>query len=318
MIKKLKPGQVRRKFQEEMGTLHSPQNAYIVMGTQRSGSNLLCYGLRDMGYGLPVETFNIHQNRKHAWGYNENDIYKYIQTALLSQTSPQTDVFGMKIFWDQLVYFLNNVKHLGESHGIVLSDTKWIEVFFPNAILIFLQRKDKVLQAISNAKSFQSGIWILQKGKDQDSNQRKPVYDADLISYYFAQILAQSILWQNFLIEQNLKPLKLWYEDLASDYERTMQIILNSFCVKREYIPPPKTRKQADNINTKWYQRFYQENPWLESYEIRKALDQEQYHTVLATWILNKEKPRKHRSFYQHTTRVIKKGQTLFAKILNK
>jgi LPS sulfotransferase NodH len=276
----------RRILEEKYGALQTPANIYIIFATARSGSNLLGYGLRNMGFGIPLETFNFSEKHAANWNVDQNNFYAYMQKAYEHQTSLETHTFGIKLFWYHLQYFLQEARELARETGFDLSAHELLEVFFPDAKYIFIQRKDKVRQAISYARSFQSGVWIMRAGSKKKHRHRPIKYHNDEIKYYFDILLAYDILWENFIEQNQIHNLRLAYEDLSQNYEAVMQEVLAYLNLSQAYIPPPVILKQADNISDIWHKRFHSENSWLNKQEFKSNLEMARYAPLLADRLL--------------------------------
>ena len=118
-----------------------PETNYLVLSSARSGSTLLCSHLQKIGYGKPIEAFNPNPNprKRLNWGIDYADPRAFIQKAIEFQTV--NGVMGMKLSPNQFNLFLTTARKLLEPSGIDLNDAEILEVFFPGAKYIHLQRR---------------------------------------------------------------------------------------------------------------------------------------------------------------------------------
>ena len=80
---------------------------------------------------------------------------------------------------------------------------------------IWLERRDKVAQAVSRHRAEASGVWHL--GIEEAAAPKVPVYDFAAIDGYRRAAQADAAGWGRWFAERGLTPLRLWYEDLAAD-----------------------------------------------------------------------------------------------------
>lgn len=250
-----------------------PQTSYLVLSSARSGSTLLCSHLQKIGYGKPIEAFNPNTNprKRLNWGIDYNDPHAFMKKAIEFQTV--NEVMGMKLSPNQFTLFLSTARKLLETSGIVLTDAEILEVFFPGTRFIHLQRRKKVKQAISYAKALQNGVW--RETTDQDDEYKKyllpALYDREHIECCFDILMTNDVFWQQFMRDNHLSHMTVYYEDLAANYvDKMTEVYVYLGITGKEIIAPP-LRKQANKESDEWETRFTAETPWLHDSRMAQA-----------------------------------------------
>jgi LPS sulfotransferase NodH len=259
---------VRARIERETGPLPVAKLAYWLCGTPRTGSNLLRFSLDKANCGHPAEGYHKYANRDLGWGYDEKDFIRYNRQMIQNQTSPETGIFGLKIFWEQFQYYLDQCEQAPITGGQRLTPYEKVAVFYPEVKFIFIRRRDKLRQAISLVKAKQSNLYIVPKNRR--SAQTQPVrfrYNSRMISYYLGLFAAHDTHWENFFKLGGITPYTVWYEDLIAKYNRSVKEIIRFIGFEAERVRRSPFVKQSDEVNELWYQRYRKENPWLEDPE---------------------------------------------------
>jgi LPS sulfotransferase NodH len=255
----------RARIEEESGPLPSPKLAYWLCGTPRTGTNLLRYALKKAGCGHPAEGYHKYANQEFGWGFDETDFIRYTRQMVERQTSAKTGIFGLKIFWEQFQYYLDQCEHPSISGGQALTPQEKVAVFFPDARFVFIRRRDKLRQAISLVKAKQSSVYIVTD--KQNAPPSKPArlhYNPRMISYYLDLFAAQELLWDNFFMKSDFTHKTIWYEDFEGNYEAQVASVIEYLGLDSGPIAQPKHQKQADEHSEEWYRRYLSENPWID------------------------------------------------------
>ena len=266
--------QARNHLLSAYPMLKLPERSYLVLMSARSGSMLLCAHLEKIGYGRPVEAFNPNKNPMfhNDWAIDFTDPLAYIQKAIEYQTV--NGVMGMKLSLNHFYLFLEKARALLGNQSAELDDTGMTEVFFPAVRYIHLQRRDKVKQAISYAKAWQTGIWYetAEGGEDYKDYVLPAVYDRVQIENCLDLVIVGDAGWSHYLRENNLNAHKILYENLADDYLQEMQSAYTFLGVPGKEVIAPPLKKQADRRSVDWEQRFIRETPWLQNPRISDAM----------------------------------------------
>ena len=276
----------KQKINEIYGEIPSPTRSYLVCSSPRTGTNLIGFGMKEIGYGWPLEGYNLSGNKRYAWGHDESDIFRYTRDMVAYQTSPKSGVFGLKLFWEQFLFLEEQVRKNAVPGLEDIGRDELLEVFFKQPYYIFLRRKNKIKQAISYVKALQSDTFLVPAKKQaykQVSKKPDFVYDKRMIAYFLEKYVVEDMLWERFFSENRIQPYEVWYEDFIQDYQQSMHELIDFLNLEQVEIPSPYSKKQADSTNQEWYQRFLSDHPWIVN-------PQDAFH-LLSENILNKKKP---------------------------
>jgi trehalose 2-sulfotransferase len=244
--------------------LRHSRRCYVVCTIPRSGSNLLTDGLRDTRRaGMPKQFFLLKAESRYAAELGIDPVADYAAyvRAIVKTKKTRNEVFGFKLMSWYLDDFLARLR---EAHGFGNSATSELELLrsaFPHLRFLRIVRRHKLRQALSTARALQTGLWKVQKGK---SILREPEFDPDLIEQSLREAERQEKIWEDFFGRIGIKPLKVEYENLCQDYERTIRVVLNFLRIKLPAgarVGPPVTTRQSDEISRMWEERFIAERP---------------------------------------------------------
>jgi LPS sulfotransferase NodH len=129
---------------------------------------------------------------------------------------------------------------------------------------VYLNRRDKVAQAVSMAKAMQTDAWTSMDGPIEKILR----YDEASIRRCLEEIGRQRAGWLRWFETRNVTPIVVNYEDLAADKADVVRSIVALFDVQRETpekIFPPAVVRQGDETNIAWTMRFRRENEFLAS-----------------------------------------------------
>lgn len=213
----------------------------IIASTPRSGSHLLGHTLFKTGsFGFPLEY--LHPQNFIEWKklLGATDLPQTLKKLQNIRTSPN-GIFGIKLHYSH-AYNIGGVNSLSE--------------LFPLARFVLLTREDTVAQAVSYAKSLQTGSWI----SEQKSNG-KARYDYKLIYNCLAKILKHTKAWEDFLISSGFPYIKVIYDSMVADMPSTVHKIagLMNVQIPHNYMFKPTTSSQFDNTNKEWIKEFYKD-----------------------------------------------------------
>lgn len=219
-----------------------PQKVYIVASSYRSGSTYLCHRLWETGVmGAPWEYMNNENDmRVMALRLGASNVVDYLTKLLACRTS-RNGVFGVK------AHFHHFEAALRAFPGMLKA--------MPPAQFIFINRRDKIAQAVSMAKSIQTNAWM-----SLIRPRRTPLfYSADFIEACLDEINAQAQGWIQWFAAHNVEPFHVDYEELLADPRRIVSDILALMDVAQDEpdrIILPKVERQADGINADWIARY--------------------------------------------------------------
>ncbi|MEO8363200.1 MAG: Stf0 family sulfotransferase [Ilumatobacteraceae bacterium] len=247
----------------------------VIASVERTGSTLLCSLLRRTGLaGTPVEYLNIQTHNfsrfrqrfgvpklrrayrpigwlrtrtgRFAWRniswFEPSSYRQYLETVARVNTT-SNGVFGLKMHWNQ---YERHMLDLGLTVDFWDVPIKWVRI----------SRQDEIRQAISFVRAAQSSSW--------NSNmevKREPVYDGPAIVEALRRISAENESWQMYFEQHNIRPLHISYEQLTSEMDSTVRLVMEYIGVKLDEVPAPQTKRQSDSSTSEWATRFVEEFP---------------------------------------------------------
>jgi LPS sulfotransferase NodH len=214
---------------------------YAIITSPRSGSNLLCQYLASTGVlGNPLEYFNAQARRILDHPLYPDDPVLQVQQILTTGTTPNS-IYGVKVFACQ---------HLEVS--ATLDWTSWL----PSLTYIYLQRNDRLGQALSWARALQTSQY-----RSTQPRQKSAVYTKKLIQDRLNALAWQDLQWWQFFNCRCISPLKIVYEDFIGKPEATVNRVAALFGIKAEINEKlVNLEMQRDTETEEWRRRFLQEH----------------------------------------------------------
>jgi LPS sulfotransferase NodH len=269
--------------------------SYLICATPRSGSTLLCDALEGTGIaGCPAEHFEVlletgrprqprdyfqRSNDPEVWALLDDpefqgvlgeyggryadhparrdpswqppDFEGLLKEALCKGTT-ENGVLGTKIMW---AYFRDFVRLARRTPG--LEHVRPCDV--PGAVLpslrryVWIRRRDTTRQAVSLWKALQTQQW--RRDSDEDAGGRGLRFSFAAVNHLKLRIDEHNAAWQGFFEECGVEPLKVIYEELVEDYERTVLRLLDDIGVpvpENFAVATPKMKRQADDLSEEW------------------------------------------------------------------
>jgi LPS sulfotransferase NodH len=236
------------------------RSSYLICAVPRSGSYLLCEGLRNTGVaGWPTEYFSsgFQEYWSPRWGTPAFD--DYMRRAVEAGTTPN-GVCGVKAHAPQFDYFARQAS--GRMPLPHADRPELLQKWLPNLRYVRLRRRDKFRQAVSYVKAIQSNIWW-------DADRAPAPYDAPrpdavrfdyrLIEASMERLAEEDDRWTRYFAGTGIVPLTLDYEDLCADPDSAVRTVLEFLEIELStgYHPPALTfRQQADEQTERWVTRF--------------------------------------------------------------
>lgn len=233
---------------------------YIICTSPRSGSTLLCRMLQDAGAGHPDSHFHTASladwRRAHGVGA-EAGLAEIVQAAKRTG-SGDGDLFGLRLQRHSFEFFM---RQLGLLYPECSSDAARIEAAFGRTLFVYLNRSDKLAQAISYVKAQQTGLW--HRAPDGTEIERlappaAPTYDRVQISDLRDTFQTMAEEWEAWFDAQDITPIRLSYEALAEQPGQGLNQILVALGRAKQKIEPNVARL-ADQVNLEWAERFRSE-----------------------------------------------------------
>ncbi len=224
----------------------------LIASLPRSGSWLLADALHTTGLvGQPEEYFrpDYYDWWLREWGVRElADYGDYISEAQRYSTT-DNGVFSAKVHWYQFEWLLAQLRRLPGKEGP--TDSELIERYFPRPTYVLLTRDDKARQAVSYYRAIHSEEWFVLRNISLPRTRAIPaVPDFQEIRWLEDVIVNHEARWKNYFAASSLLPLRVRYEDLAQQYEKVIDEVLDYLRIDRPrgfVFPTPNLVKQADD-----------------------------------------------------------------------
>lgn len=241
-------------------------DAYIICGTPRTGSTLLCGLLAQAGAGHPDSFYGraFLDEWAAAWGLPDRstmapaDYETLYLRAAIKAGKGDSRLFGLRLMRE-------NVSDLSSALDLVFpglaSDTDRFRQAFGRILYIHLSRAEKLAQAVSYIKAQQTGLWhVAPDGSEIEriGAPGEPRYDYDRIRAEAAKLEAYDAAWNSWFTAHGVTPHRIGYEALS----RAPAAILTVLCRSLGIEPPPRERiapgvaKLSDATNDDWMRRY--------------------------------------------------------------
>ena len=235
-----------------------PHTSYLVCGTPRSGSSLLCEALANTGIaGRPEEYFQPANEIIWKERRGISTCAEYLSHTIEQCTTPN-GVFGVKMMWGYFDHFLHTVYQMPDYRKRKMPVPKVLQAIFPNLHYIWIKRRDTVRQAVSQAKAIQTNQWVA-RGESSCQATHRPAFSFMQIDFMVQEISAHNAAWQRFFAQNGIQPLVIVYEDFVARYEETVREALQYLGLpgaEALAVAPVSMKKQADEQSEQWVQRY--------------------------------------------------------------
>lgn len=245
----------------------SPQRSYIICGTPRTGSTLLCGLLASTRVaGSPDSYFmrNLDPIWAEQWklpkreGRSEAEYSAAYLRAVIAAGKGDTDVFGLRLMRENLADLTAMIDRVFPDRG---SDKDRLEAAFGSILYVHLAREDKLAQAVSLVKAEQTGLWhIAPDGSEIErlSSPREPEYDFDRIAAELKTLEDYDAAWTTWFDQQRITPLRIGYESLSADPASAVKNICEALRVSAPAADhlQPGVGKLANAVSEEWMRRF--------------------------------------------------------------
>jgi trehalose 2-sulfotransferase len=237
--------------------VNRPRSSYLLCGTPRTGSTLLCDLLASTGVAGRPESY-FREPDQAVWatrfgmpvaGDGTVRVEDLVAGAIREGTTTN-GVFGARVMWGTMEHLVGGLR---PSRGG--RDIDALEEAFGPLQLVHLRRRDVVRQAVSWARAEQTGYW--QEG---DVATAEPHLDLDQVDHLVRTIRDHDAGWSAWFAEQAVRPHVVTYEDLVEDPDATVRGLLGRLGIE----PPPywvagsSVTRQGDGVNDDWVRRYDQ------------------------------------------------------------
>ena len=237
----------------------SPVNAYILCSTPRTGSTLLCSLLQATGVAGYPESYFRSQDiaaRAKAWGICRQDgsfTFEDYLNCVLERGRSTNDVFSTRVMWGTMAELTSNLRLIGTAGD----DLEVLSQAFGTTKFVYLERIDRVAQAISRLRAEQTHVWHVTDSADHANPKREAFYNEAAIQHYIDESEAHDRAWNKWFHQNNILPLRLNYEDLDAAAIPVVHQVLDFIGVDHPKIPITASNvRMADDMSAEWAQRF--------------------------------------------------------------
>lgn len=219
-----------------------PKKFIVVASTYRSGSSFLATLMWRTGcFGAPWEYFNYERIMEYMQlRLRVDTLDDYLIKLMKCRTSPN-GVFSVKTHFH---HFDN-----------IVSKSKIGVGFARKSNYLYIDRRDKIEQAVSLAKAIQTNAWI-----SLTTATRIPLfYSFDFIRACHEELQAQAKGWHRWFEAHEVTPFVVTYEDIVASPQACLRGVAAHFDIPFEEaakIGVAVPKKQADAVNDEWVDRF--------------------------------------------------------------
>ena len=242
-------------------------DGYIICGTPRTGSTLLCGLLASTRTAGDPHSFYRREDKAewaeewklpHPETMSAHDFDVAYLGAAIKAGKGGTGVFGLRLMrenLDELSAILDRI------YPKLPSDKARFEKAFGRVLYIHLSRENKLAQAVSLIKAEQTGLWhVAPDGTEIErvAPAQDPQYDFERIKRELAELEAFDAAWNTWFAEQGISPLRIGYERLSADPAATLASVCAALGVPSPSAADvkPGVAKLSDGISLDWMRRY--------------------------------------------------------------
>jgi LPS sulfotransferase NodH len=261
-----------KEFAMDPETTGRVQRVIVVASTARSGSTLLCRALSGSGRaGAPTEYFNpdFYRDRLRSVPFGDVSMrgrvgqarrlltgdaeWRRVTLARLSkgaaarlvrdigvEHASADGVFGVKFMWSQYQPLL----HRGFGAEVWGAPVSWVSI----------RRADHLRQAVSFCMAEQTRQWTATEERRATAQ-----YAPDRIAGLMQSFADHERLWDRYFQQIGVQPLRVTYEQLDADYERTVADVLAHLGCAGAPVVPRALERQSDEVTEEWIERYRRE-----------------------------------------------------------
>ena len=242
-------------------------DGYIICGTPRTGSTLLCNllastkraGNPDSFYGRKFMSAWAEEWRLPDRGtMSERDFNIAYLNAAVAAGKGGAGIFGLRLMRENLDELSADLDQIFPQ---LPSDRARLEKAFGRILYIHLSREDKLAQAISLVKAEQTGLWHMAPDGTEIERlapPKEPEYDFARINREVLELESYDAAWNSWFDAQGIEPLRIGYETLSANPASALIGICEALGVQ----PPnardvsPGVAKLADETSLDWMRRY--------------------------------------------------------------
>jgi trehalose 2-sulfotransferase len=239
-------------------------DSYLICGTPRTGSTLLCGLLESTGVaGRPESYFRQPDEASWAsrWGIvtSRDGGFSYADyvRAALAEGRTANGVFAARIMWGTLDEVVSNLAVIYPDSSS--ADADLLTRAFGRTRFVYLRREDVLAQAVSWLRAEQTGVWfqVGQPASAPPEAETEPRFDLGRIRELTQLINEHNAAWREWFASAGIRPHQVRYEDLDADPLGVTRGVLGFLGLE---LPPGREilvrhRRLADELSAEWIER---------------------------------------------------------------
>lgn len=235
--------------------------AYLLCGTPRTGSTLLCGLLASTGVAGRPESY-FREPDEMAWARrlgvpvaaDGTFSYRAFARAARAAGSTPNGVAAARVMWGTVARIVAGL----DPGPRTRPDLAVLEEAYGPLRLVHLRREDVVGQAVSWARAERTGYW-----QDGDRPAAEPRWDLEAVEGLVRTVREHEAAWEGWFAAQGVVPHRVTYEEVTADPRRAVLGILDHLGVDPPpgWRPEPRQRRQADDLNATWVRRYREAHP---------------------------------------------------------
>lgn len=247
-----------------------PRRSILICSHPRSGSTLLGEAIRFAGgLGCPLEYLHRGFRPTLAERWQAKDLSAYVAAMHRHRTEPN-GVLSIKLFWQDVEDVAH--EHLpqrfpppGTTPAAVTTAQDYRDLralvadLLPGPEFVYLERPDRVRQAVSAMVAEQTGLWRSIPGVGRQQAVGIAEYDYDRILRLIALADYSHEHWRGFFDANGVEPYRVTYEQMVDNFE----LVVSGLFAKlgSASLPPARRmRRQADQTTEAMVLRFLRDH----------------------------------------------------------
>lgn len=90
-----------------------------------------------------------------------------------------------------------------------------LEQLFPKVRYVYIERLDKIAQAVSLLRASKSKVWHIKEAGEKRSDENIEYSDWDVMRYYHA-LSSEDNQWKRFFLKRGIRPFMITYESFEN------------------------------------------------------------------------------------------------------
>jgi len=243
--------------------------SYLICATQRCGSTLLCEWFdQSNALGHPNEYLMLWEEFADR---EDGAFWELVVQETKDRWRGANGVFGCKVMASHFSRAMKWLRRVPAASG--LGDWQVAELAFGNPVVVRVQRRDRVRQAISRYIASRTGVYHVAADDDVGSSllggalgsrkadRRAEVpFDFAAIDAEVGNIDAEERYWDQLLADAGVAPLELVYEDFVQDRAGTLTAVLDHVGVDRATADlgfEERMARMSDGVNERFYREYH-------------------------------------------------------------